>query len=114
MESGPKDVIALKVEVGGLHHVGNPSLTEDGAKGLLHEAMEELEIRESRVTATKKCMIPIGHCNSNTWSQGESTACKVDNVGTCGSDNHQGLAAGQRSRQPGVRSLSVVSRNWRH
>ena len=27
-------VVALEAEVGGLHHVGNPSLAEDGAEGL--------------------------------------------------------------------------------
>ena len=32
----PKAIIELKAEVGGLDHVGNPSLAEDGAHGLLH------------------------------------------------------------------------------
>ena len=39
--------------MGGLHHVGNTSVADDGAKGLLHDAMAKLEISRSRVTATK-------------------------------------------------------------
>ena len=36
-----KAVVALEEEVGGLHHEGKTSLTDDGAKGLLHKALEE-------------------------------------------------------------------------
>ena len=48
-------VVALEAEVGGLHHVGNPSLAED----LLLEVMAKLKTSRSRVTATKTCMVPI-------------------------------------------------------
>ena len=52
-------VVALEAEVGGLHHVGNTSPAEDGAKGLEHKAMAKLETTRTRVTATKWRMIPI-------------------------------------------------------
>ena len=38
-----KAIVALKADVKGLHHVGSTILAEDGAKGLLHEAMAKLE-----------------------------------------------------------------------
>ena len=34
-----KAIVALEAKVGGLHHVGNTSLAEDGAQSLLHEVM---------------------------------------------------------------------------
>ena len=80
-------VVALEADVGGLHHV------EDGAEGLMHKAMAKLESNRTPVTDTKQCMISI-RVHRGTAAQGETTACNGDNVGACGSDDHEGSAAG--------------------
>ena len=51
--------VVLEEEVGGLYHVGNPSLVKDGAEGLMHKAMTKLETSRTPVTATQQCMISI-------------------------------------------------------
>ena len=40
---------------------------------------------------------PLRDCSSNMWIQHETTACNIDNIRACGSDDHQGSAKGWRS-----------------